>query len=36
MSEIDTRPLESVREAVTLFDPRSDRFSPDRNVRENL
>ncbi|KAK3148028.1 hypothetical protein QOZ80_3BG0289730 [Eleusine coracana subsp. coracana] len=37
MAEIDTRPLDSVREAVTLFEPRSDRlsrFSPDRNEQE--
>jgi hypothetical protein len=27
MAEIDTSPLESVREAATLFDPRSDRFN---------
>ncbi|GJN08696.1 hypothetical protein PR202_ga26647 [Eleusine coracana subsp. coracana] len=37
MAEIDTRPLDSVREAVTLFEPRSDRlsrFSPDRNQQQ--
>ncbi|TVU47962.1 hypothetical protein EJB05_07580, partial [Eragrostis curvula] len=37
MAEIDTRPLDSVREAVTLFEPRIDqlnRFSPDRNEDE--
>ncbi|XP_040377607.1 cingulin-like protein 1 [Oryza brachyantha] len=37
MAEIDTRPLESVRSALTHFQQRTDhhtRFSPDRNLQE--
>ncbi|KAF0910843.1 hypothetical protein E2562_004809 [Oryza meyeriana var. granulata] len=37
MAEIDTRPLESVRAALTHFQQRTDhqsRFSPDRNLQE--